>query len=94
LLGNAAFITAPAKRSTKPSSTALWLLPEPPDAGLVSVVRQAAEAWGKTASYLESILDATPEKLAEARESYAERNRLLAEKEQRKEAREVERAEG
>jgi hypothetical protein len=58
----------------------LWIRPEPPDAGLVTVVRLAAKAWDEAATYLESIVNATPEESAEARTSHAGRNQRLAER--------------
>ncbi|HZJ13205.1 MAG TPA: hypothetical protein VFD26_11275 [Methyloceanibacter sp.] len=65
----------------------LWPTSEPPDRGVITAVRRAANAWHALADYLESIADATPEELAEARESYASGQRTNAEAEAKAEAR-------
>ncbi len=71
----------------------LWALPEPPDPGLIAVVRKAADAWTKLAEYLEQAGDMSPEELSEARESYAENQRMKAKDETRKKARRRQEAE-
>ena len=48
----------------------LWLLPEPPTKGLISVVEEVILAWERCLEYLNSIKDYTPEELAEARKCY------------------------
>ena len=53
-----------------------WALPEPPDPGLIAVVRKAADAWTTLAEYLEQAGDMSPEELSEARESYAKAQRM------------------
>jgi hypothetical protein len=50
----------------------LWLLPEPPTKGLISVVEEVILAWERCLEYLNSIKEYTPEELAEARKSYTE----------------------
>jgi hypothetical protein len=57
-----------------------WLSSEPPTKGLISVVEGAVLAWERTLDYLKSIKDSTPEELADARQSYAEAERLRARK--------------
>jgi hypothetical protein len=56
-------------------------------------VRRAADEWLRSADYLDSIRDATPEELAEARKSYTNGQKAKAEAKARKEARQHKKAE-